>query len=105
MVAWERPNDFRKVLSNVGSFVDIKGGYVYPERVMASEKKPIRVWMQSGANDADILFGSWPQANQAVAASLEFAGYDVKFLFGEGGHNLRHGGAVFADALRWLWRD
>ena len=51
------------------------------------------------------MLGSWPQANQAVAASLEFAGYDYKFVFGEGGHNLRHGGAVFADALRWLWRD
>src|SRR3984957_8167103 len=37
-VAWERPNDFRKVLSNVGSFVNIRGGYVYPERVLASGK-------------------------------------------------------------------
>jgi hypothetical protein len=25
-------------------------------------------------------------------------------VFGEGGHSLAHGGAVFADALRWLWR-
>ena len=48
MVAWERPNEFRKVLSNVGSFVDIRGGYVYPERVLASEKKPIRVFLCDG---------------------------------------------------------
>jgi len=27
-VAWERPDDFRKVLSIVGSFVNIRGGYV-----------------------------------------------------------------------------
>ncbi len=50
-VAWERPNDFRKVLSNVGSFVNIRGGYVYPERVLASEKKPIRVFLCDGRND------------------------------------------------------
>ena len=50
-VAWERPNDFRKVLSNVGSFVNLRGGYVYPERVLASEKKPIRVFLCDGRND------------------------------------------------------
>ena len=103
--AWHRPDSFGRVLCHCGSFVAIRGGHHYPFLIRSTEKKPIRVWMQSGENDADILFGSWPQANQAVAASLEFAGYDVKFLFGEGGHNLRHGGAVFADALRWLWRE
>jgi predicted alpha/beta superfamily hydrolase len=50
-VAWERPNDFRKVLSNVGSFVDLRGGYVYPERVLASESKPIRIFLCDGRND------------------------------------------------------
>ena len=50
-VAWERPNDFRKVLSNVGSFVDIRGGYVYPEKVLANDKKPIRVFLCDGRND------------------------------------------------------
>ena len=28
-VAWERPNQFRKVLSNVGSFTNLRGGHVY----------------------------------------------------------------------------
>src|SRR6266850_3274496 len=42
MVAWERPDDFRKVLSIVGSFVNLRGGHVYPERVAAADKKPIR---------------------------------------------------------------
>ena len=27
-----------------------------------------------------------------------------RFEFGTGGHSLRHGGALFADSLRWLWR-
>ena len=29
-VAWERPNSFRKVLSQIGSFTNIRGGNVYP---------------------------------------------------------------------------
>jgi enterochelin esterase family protein len=102
--AWHRPDAFGRVLSHCGSFTAIRGGHNYPYLIRSTPRKPIRVWMQSGSADADIILGSWPQANQAVAASLAFAGYDVKFVFGEGGHNLRHGGAVFADALRWLWR-
>ena len=102
--AWFRPDAFGRVLSHCGSFVNLRGGHSFPYLARATERKPIRVWMQSGAMDADLLFGSWPQANHAMAASLEFAGYDVKFVFGEGGHSLHHGGAVFADALRWLWR-
>ena len=102
--AWYRPDAFGRVLSHCGSFTAIRGGHNYPYLIRSTPRKPIRVWMQSGAADADIILGSWPQANQAVAASLEYAGYDYKFVFGEGGHSLAHGGAVFADALRWLWR-
>jgi enterochelin esterase-like enzyme len=103
--AWFRPDAFGRVLSHCGSFTAIRGGHNYPFMIRRTERKPIRVWLQSGAMDADILYGSWPEANKAMAASLAFAGYEVKFVFGEGGHNLRHGGAVFADALRWLWRE
>jgi enterochelin esterase-like enzyme len=102
--AWFRPDAFGRVMSHCGSFTAIRGGHNYPYLIRVTPRKPIRVWLQSGTNDADIILGSWPQANQAIAASLEYAGYDHQFVFGEGGHNLRHGGAVFADALRWLWR-
>ena len=102
--AWYRPEAFGRVLSHCGSFTAIRGGHNYPYLIRSTDRKPIRVWLQSGSADADIILGSWPQANQAVAASLEFAGYHYKFVFGEGGHSLAHGGALFADALRWLWR-
>ncbi|MFI4976973.1 MAG: alpha/beta hydrolase [Caulobacterales bacterium] len=101
--AWYRPDAFGRVLSHCGSFTAIRGGHNYPYLIRSTPRKPIRVWMQSGENDADIILGSWPLANKEVAAALRFAGYEVKFVFGEGGHNLRHGGAVFADSLRWLW--
>jgi enterochelin esterase family protein len=102
--AWHRPDAFGRVISHCGSFTAIRGGHNYPFLIRSTEKRPIRVWLQSGTADADILFGSWPLANQEMAAALAFAGYDHQFVFGEGGHNLRHGGAVFADTLRWLWR-
>ena len=54
--------------------------------------------------DGATVFGDWPLANQTMAKALEYAGYDYRFEFGTGGHTLRHGGALFADALRWLWR-
>src|SRR5208283_2080056 len=50
-VAWERPNQFRKVLSMIGSFTNLRGGYVYPELIRKSERKPIRIFLQDGRND------------------------------------------------------
>ena len=40
-----------------------------------------------------------------MAAALKFAGYDYTFVFGDGGHSGKHGGSIFPDTLRWLWRD
>src|SRR5437773_3728932 len=104
-VAWERPNEFRKVLSAVGSFTNIRGGHNYPAMIRKTEKKPIRVFLQDGANDLDNLHGNWPLANQEMAAALKFMGYDYKFEFGTEGHNGKHGGAILPEWLRWLWRD
>ena len=104
-VAWERPDAFRKVLSHIGSFTNIRGGHVYPSWIRKTEKKPIRIFLQDGSNDLDNLHGNWPLANQEMAAALKFAGYDYKFVFGTEAHNGKHGGAIFPDSLRWLWRD
>ena len=100
--AWFRPDAFGKVLSHCGSFTNIRGGHQYPYLVRTTPRKPIRVLLTSGVMDLDIPIGSWPLANQQMAAALEYAGYEHKFVFGEGGHRLRHGGAIFADSLRWL---
>jgi enterochelin esterase family protein len=103
-VAWERPDDFRKVLSHVGSFTNIRGGHVYPALIRKTERKPIRVFLQEGENDLDNLHGSWPLANRQMAAALKFAGYDYKFVMGHEGHNGKHGGAILPESLRWLWQ-
>jgi len=104
-VCWERPDVFRKCFTTVGSFTNIRGGNKYPELVRNSPKKPIRMFQQDGANDIVNQFGSWPEANKAMAAALEEKGYDHKFVFGEGVHSGKHGTAIFPDVMRWMWRD
>ena len=104
-VAWERPDQFRKVLSHVGSFVNIRGGHAYAAMIRKTPKKPIRVFLQGGEKDLDNEHGNWPLANQQMAKSLAFKKYDYKFVFGTEGHNGIHGGAILPDSLRWLWRD
>ncbi len=103
--AWERPDAFRRVLSFVGSYTNLRGGDIYPELVRKMEPKPLRVFLQDGANDLDIYSGSWWMANQSLWYALRFAGYDYKWVPGDEGHNNRHGSAILPDALRWLWRD
>ena len=104
-VAWQFPDHFCRVLSHCGSFVNILGGHNYAYMVGVTPAKPIRIYLQDGSNDATNVIGDWPLANQTLARALEFAGYDHLFEYGTGAHNLRHGGAVFADSLRWLWRS
>lgn len=103
--AWERPDYFRKVVSHIGSFVDILGGGAYPRLVRQSGKRPIRVFLQDGTNDYDNRWGNWPLANQQMAAALKYRGYDYRFEMGDGAHTHKHGGALLPDTLRWLWRD
>jgi enterochelin esterase family protein len=104
-VAWERPDLFRKVLSHVGSFTNIRGGDVYPGMIRKTEAKPIRIFLQDGSGDLDNMHGNWPLANQQMAAALKFAKYDYRFVYGDGGHNGKQGGAILPESLIWLWRE
>ena len=102
--AWERPDFFRKVVSHIGSFTNIRGGHVYPALVRQSAVRPVRVFLQDGSNDLDNRFGNWPLANQEMAAALKFRGYDYRFEYGDGAHTHKHGGALMPETMRWLWR-
>jgi enterochelin esterase family protein len=103
--AWQMPELFGKVLCHVGSFTNIRGAQAYWSQVRQTPRKPIRVYLQDGANDIDDACGNWFLANQELAAALRFMGYDCRVEWGRGFHSLAHGGAVLPSALRWLWRD
>ena len=106
-VAWERPDLFRKVVSHVGSFTDIRGGDHYPALVRKTKAapKPIRVSLQDGENDLDNQHGHWWLGNLQMQKALAFASYDHQFIGGVGGHNGKHGGMVLPEMLTWTWRD
>lgn len=103
--AWERPDKFSKVVSHVGSFTNIRGGHDYAAMIRKTPAKPIRVFLEDGSHDLDNQHGNWWLANLQMEKSLQFAGYDLKTVWGENGHGNNHGGAIFPDTMRWIWRD
>ncbi|MDX2269871.1 MAG: SMP-30/gluconolactonase/LRE family protein [Bryobacter sp.] len=103
--AWNRPDQFRRVLSFIGSYVNLRGGNQYPDLIRHTEPKPLRVFLQDGTNDLNIYSGSWYLANLSMKSALEYSGYDVKWVEGTEGHNSVHAAKIFAESLEWLWAD
>jgi len=112
-VAWHRSDSFRKVLSGIGTFVDLAGGHVYPERVRESDTRPIRIFMIDGRNDNRGSRGDgeydvnrdWFLQNVRLKDALVEKGYDVNYSWGIGVHSHDMGGAMLPEMMRWLWRD
>jgi sugar lactone lactonase YvrE len=105
VAAWNRPDQFRRVITWVGSFGNFRGADRLPGLIRRTEPRPLRVFMQTGRQDLVNYAGSWYLENPRMAAALEFAGNDVKIELGEDGHSNRHGASILPDTLRWLWRD
>ena len=68
----------------------MRGGEQYYVLVRKTEPKPLRIFMQDGVHD------EWPggpeigdgwMSNQTMNRALEFAGYDVRHVWGAGTHN------------------
>jgi enterochelin esterase-like enzyme len=111
-VAWERPDQFRKVLSIVGSFVNLRGGHAYADLVRKADKKPIRIFLQDGRNDNRGLRDGkydetrdWFFQNVRLMKALTDKGYEVNYAWGMNKHGQKMGGAIMPEMMRWLWRD
>lgn len=124
-VAWHRPDAFRKVYSSIGSFVSIGfrpdetpvqlGGQDYPALIRRAPIRPIRIYLQDGANDLSNRWGDWFLANQQMVSAMQYANknadendvagarYQLKAVWTDGAHNDRHPGALLPEALTWLW--
>jgi sugar lactone lactonase YvrE len=105
VAAWNHPDQFRRVITWIGSFGNFRGADRLPGLIRRTEPRPIRVFMQTGRQDLVNYAGSWYLENPRMAAALEFAGNDVRIELGEDGHSNRHGASILGDTLRWLWRD
>ncbi|MEM7811760.1 MAG: alpha/beta hydrolase-fold protein [Planctomycetota bacterium] len=103
--AWERPDAFGKVVSNIGSFVDIRGGHAYPPLIRKSERRPIRVHLTDNPDDLDVRAGNWWLANLQMKKALAYRGYDFEFVEAGSGHSSSVAASKFPDTLRWMFRD
>ncbi len=107
-VAFNHPDWFSKVISDVGSFTAIRGGDVYPQLVRDGGKKPLRVHLEDGTNDnrsPDSPKRDWYLQNRLMLEALVDMNYEVQYVLGHGSHGSKHAGAVFPDTLRWTWRN
>ena len=103
--AWEHPEEFSRVFSAIGTYTALRGGDRYPSLIRKYEPKPIRIFLQDGSNDLNNNFDDWWKANERMERALQFAGYEVNHVWGEGGHSGAQGTSIFPDAMRWLWKD
>ena len=101
--AFQRPDLFHRVFSGIGSFTDIRGGDHLQSLVRKMEPRPLRVFVQDGAQDLNNSYGDWWMANQTLERALRFSGYEVAHSWGEGGHNGKEIAVIFPDAIRYLW--
>lgn len=103
--AWEHPEYFSKVLSQIGSYTNIRGGNNYPSIIRKHKRKDIKIFMQDGTNDLNNEHGNWWLANLEMESALQFKGYELKFEKGTGTHSGKHGGSILPESLIWLWSD
>lgn len=101
--AWHRPDAFRKVICHIGSFIDIRGGSCHPSRIRRSFKKPLKIFIQDGECNLNNIHGDLVLGNKQLVSALAYREYDYKYVFGKGGHNLEHAGAILPETLEWIW--
>ncbi len=106
-VAWQRNDVFSKSICHIASFArHVEGGdFAHLVRQTRNDPKPLRVFLVDGENDLNLDQGNWTLGNINLASALQFAKYDYRLEMGPGGHDLAHGGELFPETLRWIWRD
>jgi len=130
-VAWHKPEAFGNVISFIGSYTSIgyrpattttpmlPGGDTYPGLIRKNPIRPMRIFLQDGANDLNNIHGSWFLANQQMLSAMQWANatadastneavkngprYDVKFEWGDGAHSDAHGGWLLPGIMRWMF--
>jgi len=119
-MAWFRPDLYHRVLTYSGTLVNLRnspeaplGAYEYIEHLFpASEKKPLRIWIQVSENDNGSKTPAegrrnWVIANSRLAKTLKDKGYAYQFVYSKGaGHTQRKViNNSLPQALEYVWLD
>lgn len=122
IMAWYRPNLYRRVLTTSGTFVNQQwpfnpetpgGAWDFHETLIPkSEKKPLRIFISVG--DRDLLnpnvmrdnMHDWVEANHRMAKVLKAKSYEYQYLFcRNAGHSIGNAQTQFLPhAIEWVWR-
>ena len=122
IMAWYRPDLFRRVLTFSGTFVNQQwpfnpetpgGAWDFHEKLIPeSDPKPLRIWMAVGDRDSlnpNIMrdgMHDWVEANNRMAKVLKAKGYHYQYLYclnaGHGVGNAKP--QITPHALEWLWQ-
>lgn len=108
-VAWHRPDQFGKVISMIGTFVNLggRGGHTFSDQVLANAPKPVRVFLFDGRNDnrnSDEQ-RDWFSNNVKLKDALVKQDYDVNWVWSINPHSSWSGGTMYPSFMRWTWRD
>lgn len=122
IMAWYRPDLYRRVLSFSGTFVNQQwpynpethgGAWSFHESLIPNNPmKPLRIWMHVGDQDLYLPnlmrdgMHDWVVANERMAAALAAKGYAYQFVFAR---NARHCDRavkrqLLPEALEYIWQ-
>jgi iron(III)-enterobactin esterase len=122
IMAWFRPDLFRRVIGYDASLVDLQSSAMYPlgawdlhsdlALILNSPVEPIRIMfddneMDNGAGTGEAGAKDWLLAGQRTAAALKTKGYHYRWLEGMGAKHCsdaRVQQTSMGDSLVWVWR-
>ena len=83
----------------------LRGGNEFPLLIRKTEPKPIRVFLQDGSQRSEQLHRQLVDRQPGHAVGARIRRLRRQSRVGRRRAQFRHAGAIFPDALRWLWRD
>ena len=89
----------RLVVTSV-AIKDAEDDLIAAARSLAAREPGWRFVLVGGGRDEAAL----REAAAEVSKALEFKGYEHKMVWGEDGHSGRHGGSIFPESAKWVFR-
>ncbi len=120
-IAWFHPELYRRVLTYSGTYTNNQtpkdpalpnGAWEYHQHLIPqSDAKPLRIWMEAGANDNGSTntatdLHNWVIANERMAVVLKAKGYHYQFVYAQAAGHVdgKVVNQTLPQALEWVWQ-